>query len=166
MPRTLIVFRCLAVFGVAVLALIAARGAGGPTKPREVTLLAWVCEAEKFSLLMNDEVDEQLCTTPVEGVPLYLQSERSQKKTRTIETDAAGRAVVGPLRLSGKESFRVSMGCTTHNCMSLTGLYIGDGVIQAGENRLLVFAVPLKGKEIVQPSALSNQTVQHVVHAY
>ncbi len=149
MRRNLVVSRCLAILGVAVFSLLAARAASGATKPQEVTLRIWVCEAEEISILMNEEVDERLCTTPVEGVPLFMQTEVSQRRTGTVQTDPVGRAVVGPLRLTGKESFRVSMGCTTHRCMSLTGLYIGDGAMQAGENRLLVFAVPLRDKEAV-----------------
>lgn len=160
MRSNLISSRCFAVLGIAALSLIAARAADDAPKRKEVTLRALVCESDKFAILMNEDFDERLCTKPLEGIPLFMQSEVSENRTQTVETDSAGRALVGPLRLSGKESFRAVMACETHNCMQLKGLYIGDGMIKAGENRLLVLTVPLKVEEPAPKSVPPNKALQ------
>lgn len=116
-------------------------GAAAPTSSGvvDVSFAIRVCEGAKSESLLNDKIGsrERDCAKPLAGVSVALSS--AYVKTPFVETDAAGRAVVGPLTIRRGEEFRVALDCKTHRCTDLEGLNVNKGTARVGENVLLVF---------------------------
>ena len=106
----------------------------------DVTFNVRVCEGSKFELVGESELEsrENDCKIPLANVPIGLES--GSKKAEE-NTDGSGSATVGPIVISRVDPLRLTMGCTTHNCMTLRLKGITAGDVHSGMNRLLVFAV-------------------------
>jgi hypothetical protein len=110
------------------------------TSQVDVTFNVRVCEGSKFELVGESELEsrESDCKIPLSNVPIGLESGSTKAEENT---DGSGSATVGPIVVSPLDPLRLTMGCTTHNCMTLRLKGLAAGDVHSGMNRILVFAV-------------------------
>jgi hypothetical protein len=96
-----------------------------------------ICEGtDQLQLWFNDEAREHWnnCATPIPDVPVFLVTDSGKRSEGKTGKD--GVAMIPEVTLQPNEKFRMAMACTTHNCFSIRGLFVGAPDIIPGMNRL------------------------------
>lgn len=127
--------------GLALLACASSLSAAGENQT--VTIQLSLCEGREFKFWFNDEVEENRsrCLKPLPGVPVVAVPD-GDTPPKPATTDALGNAQLGPLVLGPTQKFRIAVACTEHRCLTLTGLFVGSGIVREGQNTMLVVTVP------------------------
>ena len=140
--------RLLAVclFGILTCSLVAAEDdTPSPVMPKleKVSYRIRICEGHgKLQLWFNDEAKEHWdsCKKPIPDVPVYMVADGGGRGEGA--TDKDGVVTLPAVELAKGEKYRLAMGCKTHKCFSLHGMFIGDVFTKPGETLLYSETAP------------------------
>ena len=85
-----------------------------------------ICEGkEKLRFWFNEEAEERwnTCPVPVPNVPVFLVTDSGTRAEGKTGPD--GIAELTEVSVARADKFRLAMACTTHNCFSIQGLFVG-----------------------------------------
>ena len=106
-----------------------------PSPAGSVQFTIRICEGkERLQFWFNDEATPHWnnCEVPVPDVPVFVVTDSGKRSEGKTGKD--GIAEVPNVTLQANERFRMAMACTTHNCFSIHGLFIG--MVNPGPNTL------------------------------
>lgn len=89
------------------------------SEERDVSFRVRVCAGDGIKRLLNDEAQAEWddCEKPLGEVPIILRG--GDAKDGPSQTDKDGVATVGPIRVKRDQQVIVTVGCTTHVCLTL-----------------------------------------------
>ena len=141
----------LVLLPLALTILFGGTSASPKSASQQVLIDVQVCEAMESTFWFNVDADQRwgACQKPLKGV--RLAAGQGGGASKAVETDENGRARLGPITLVANQTFGITMEFTSRRSLVLRDLFVGNGHIQEGQNKLLVYRLPEPSSEATNP---------------